>query len=138
VYFLLICRFLSNKLLYHRETGTLEEICKVSTTFLLVNENNIFPMMTIRNKGGLTRSWRKLVSNYQLNAQFLYSVTIFMLHYNPQHFSSCTMLIFRRTNCIITASGIVTFCKQLYSMPVESCPPEDKHSTARNMLRIRM
>jgi len=31
-----------------------------------------------------------------------------MLHYNPQHVLSSTMLIFRRTNCIITASGIVT------------------------------
>jgi len=43
-----------------------------------------------------------------------------MLHYNPQHVSSSTLLIVRRTNCIITASGIVTLCKQLYSMPVES------------------
>ena len=43
-----------------------------------------------------------------------------MLHYNPQHVSSSTLLIFRRTNCIITASGIVTLCKRLYSMPVES------------------
>jgi len=59
-------------------------------------------------------------------------------------------------NCITTASGIVTLCKQPYSMPVESsvlygrlqrvtipdtviiqfCPPEDERSTARNMLRI--
>ena len=30
------------------------------------------------------------------------------------------MPIFRRTNCIFTASGIVTLCKQLYSMPDES------------------
>ena len=30
------------------------------------------------------------------------------------------MPIFRRTNCIITASGIVTLCKRLYSMPDES------------------
>jgi len=30
------------------------------------------------------------------------------------------LLIFRRTNCIITASGIVTLCKRPYSMPVES------------------
>jgi hypothetical protein len=30
------------------------------------------------------------------------------------------MRIFRRTNCIITASGIVTLCKRLYSMSVES------------------
>jgi len=43
-----------------------------------------------------------------------------MLHYNPQHVSSNTILIFRRTNCIITASGIVTVCKRPYSMPVES------------------
>jgi hypothetical protein len=50
-------------------------------------------------------------SSYQLNAHFLYSVTIYLLHYNPQHVSSNTLLIFRRTNCIITAFGIVTLCK---------------------------
>ena len=33
-----------------------------------------------------------------------------MLHFNPQHVSSSTLLIFRRTNCIITASGIATIC----------------------------
>jgi len=75
------------------------------------------------------------------------------------------MFIFRRTNCITAASSIVTLCKQLYSMPGESglqstlnwhtvwpftesddtrccsdtiCPPEDEHSTARNMSRIIM
>jgi len=59
----------------------------------------------------------------------------------------------RRTNCITTASGIVTLCKQPYSMQVESglqftegddtrgcgdtiCPPEDEQRAARNMLRI--
>ena len=31
-----------------------------------------------------------------------------MLHYTPQHVSSSTLLIIRRTNCITTASGIVT------------------------------
>ena len=31
-----------------------------------------------------------------------------MLHYDPQHVSSSTLFIFRRTNCITTASGIVT------------------------------
>jgi len=30
------------------------------------------------------------------------------------------MPIFRRTNCIITASGIVTLCTVQYSMPNES------------------
>jgi len=77
------------------------------------------------------------------------------------------MLIFRRTNCIITASGIVTLCQRPYSTPVESglqsalnrqtvrpltesddtrccnntctiCPPEHEHSTSRNMSRIIM
>ena len=92
-----------------------------------------------------------------------------MLHYNPRHVSSINMPIFRgRTNCIITASGIVTLCKRLYSMPDESrlqsrqsalirhtvqpftesddtrccdntiCPPEDGHVDARNMSRIVM
>ena len=43
-----------------------------------------------------------------------------MLHYNPEHVSSSTTLIIRRTNCITAASGIVTVCKQPYSMPFES------------------
>ena len=43
-----------------------------------------------------------------------------MLHYAPQHVSSSTLLILRWTNCITTASGIVTLCKQPYSMRVES------------------
>jgi hypothetical protein len=43
-----------------------------------------------------------------------------MLHYNPRHVSSINMPIFRRTNCIITASGIVTLCKRLYGAPDES------------------
>ena len=85
-----------------------------------------------------------------------------MLHYAPQHVSSSKLLILRRTNCITTASGIVTLCKQPYSMQVESglqsalhprtarlltegddtrgCgdtigPPEDEQRAARNMLR---
>ena len=85
-----------------------------------------------------------------------------MLHYAPQHVSSSTLLIMRRTNCITTASSIVTLCKQPYSMQVESglqsvlhphtvqllvksddtrgCgdtigPPKDEQRAARNMLR---
>ena len=41
-----------------------------------------------------------------------------MLHYAPQHVTSSTLLILRRTNCITTASGIVTLCKQPYSTRV--------------------
>jgi hypothetical protein len=64
-----------------------------------------------------------IVQNYfnnQLNAQFIYSIAICMLHYNPRHVSSINIPIFRKTNCIITASGIVTLCKRLYSMPQEN------------------
>ena len=43
-----------------------------------------------------------------------------MLHYNPRQVSSINMPIFRRKNCIITASGIVTLCKRLHIVPVES------------------
>jgi hypothetical protein len=69
------------------------------------------------------------------------------------------MPIFRRTNYIITASGIVTLCKRLYSMLDESaliqhtvqpftesddtrccdntiCPTEDGRVNARNVSRI--
>ena len=88
-----------------------------------------------------------------------------MLHYDLQHVSSSSLLILRRTNFITTASGIVTLCKQPYSMPVESglqsalnwhtvrlftkcddtrgcsnvrtiCPPEDEQGAARNMLKF--
>ena len=85
-----------------------------------------------------------------------------MLRHAPQHVSSSTLLIIRRTNCITTASGIVTLCKQPYSTRVESglqsalhprtvrlftegddtrgCgdtigPPDDEQRAARNMLR---
>ena len=53
-------------------------------------------------------------SKYQLSAQFFYSSTIYMLHYTPQHVSSSTLLIIRRTNCITTASGIVTLYTAAY------------------------
>ena len=76
----------------------------------------------------------------------LKSKTICMLHYNPRHVSSINMPIFRRTNCIITASGIVTLCKRLCSTESDDnrccdntiCPPEDGHVNARNMSKIVM
>jgi len=88
-----------------------------------------------------------------------------MLQYDPQNVSSSTLLILRWTDCITTASGIVTLCKQPYNMQVESglqsalnlhtvrlftesddtrgcsntiCPPEDEQGAARNILRIVM
>ena len=93
---------------------------------------------------------------------FLYSLTVCLLHYYPRHVSSINMPIFRRKNCIHTASGIFAPCKRLHSTLVErgqsalnQCtvqtftesedtrccvntifPPEDGHVNARNMSRI--
>ena len=85
-----------------------------------------------------------------------------MLRYAPHHVLGSTLLILSSTNCITTASGIVTLCKQPYSMQVESglqyahhprtirlltegddtrgCgdkigPPDGEQRAARNMLR---
>ena len=95
---------------------------------------------------------------------FLYSLTICLLHYYPRHISSINMPIFRRKYCIHSASGIFALCKGLPSTLVESgesalnqctgltfaesedtrcCvntifPPEDGHVNARNMSRIIM
>ena len=77
-----------------------------------------------------------------------------MLHYTPQHVSSSTLLINRRTDFITTASGIVTLCKQSALHPrtvrlltegddnrgcgVTIGPPDDEQRAARNMLRSVM
>ena len=59
------------------------------------------------------------LSKYQLRAHSL-NIQQYKLHYTPQHVSSSTLLIIRRTNCITTASGIVTLCKQPYIIQMES------------------
>ena len=71
-----------------------------------------------------------------------------MLQYKPRHVSSINMPIFWRTNCIITASGIVTLIRHTAQPFTESddnrccdntiCPPEDGHVNVRNMSRIVM
>ena len=85
----------------------------------------VFNFWTLRD--GTDRLCQNL-TNYQsdlfhlptLMHNFFYSLPICMLHYNPRHVSSINMPIFRRTNCFITASGIVTLCTVQYSMPDES------------------
>ena len=59
-----------------------------------------------------------LISFTNFNVQFIYSLTICILHYNPRHVSSIKMPIFRRKNFIIIAFRIVTLC--MYSMQDES------------------
>ena len=51
---------------------------------------------------------------------FLYSLTICLLHYYPRHVSNINMPLFRRKNCIHTASGIFALRKRLPSTLVES------------------
>ena len=105
----------------------------------------------------------KLFHQPILRHNFLYSLTICLLHYYPRHVSGINMPIFRRKNCIHRASGIFALCKCLHSTLGESglqsslnqftvqtftesedtrgCmnkifPPEDGHVNARNMSRI--
>ena len=72
-----------------------------------------------------------------------------MLHYDPQHVSSSTLLIIRRTNCITTASGVVRLralnlqTVRLFTEGDDTrgcgdkiCPPEDEQGAVRNTLRI--
>ena len=49
----------------------------------------------------------ELVHQPTLMHNFLYSLTICLLHYYPRHVSDINMPIFRRKNCIDTASGIL-------------------------------
>jgi len=62
-----------------------------------------------------------------------------MLNYNPRYVSTINMPIFRRINCIITASGIVTlYTVQPFTESDDTrycdntiCPPEDGHVNAQ-------
>ena len=64
----------------------------------------------------------KLFHQLTLMYNFLYSLTICLLHCYPRHVSSINMPIFRRTSCIHTASGIFAVCKRLHSTLVQSGP----------------
>ena len=71
----------------------------------------------------LTVKWltfQRLISITNLMHKFFYSITICVLHYDPRHVSSINMPIFRRTNYIHTASGIVALRKRLQSKQAES------------------
>ena len=109
--------------------------------------------------GMQTTSFIELFHEPTLMHNFLYLLTICLLHYYPRHVSSINMPIFRRKNCIHTASGIFALCKRQHSKLVESglnqctvqtftesenkrcCvntifPPWEGHVNARNMSRI--
>ena len=71
---------------------------------------------------------------------FLYSLTICLLHYCPRHVSNINMPIFRRKNCIHTASGIFALCKRLHSTLVESgllCSPLSTSPQYKSSLKYR-
>ena len=68
---------------------------------------------------------------------FLYSLTICLLHYYPRHVSSINIPILQKEKFIHTASGTFALCKRLHSTLVESgLTPEDGHVNVRNMSRI--
>jgi hypothetical protein len=89
--------------------------CPIGVTHKSTATGRIVMKFDTWSCGKLPKQFR-LVSSYQLNAHFLYSITIYMLHYNPRHVSSSSLLILRRTNCIITAPGIVTVCITIYML----------------------
>ena len=57
----------------------------------------------------------ELFNQPTLMHNFLYSLTICLLHYYPRHVSSINIPIFKRKNCIHTASGTFALCKHLPS-----------------------
>ena len=103
-------------------------------------------------RGDLTLNSIELFHQPILMHNSLYSLTICLLHYYPRHVSSISMPIFRRKNCIHTASGNFALCKRLHSTQctvqtftesedTRCCvntifPPEDGHVNAWNMSRI--
>ena len=89
-------------------------LCRIFGKYTRLRDSRNFKIKQLRTKV------YKLISFANFNAQFLYSLTICMLHYNPRHVSNINMPIFRRTNCIITTFGIVTLCRVHYGMPDES------------------
>ena len=65
-------------------------------------------------------SWWELFHQPTLMHNFLYSLTICLLHYYPRHVSSINTPIFRRKNCIHTASVTFALRKRLHSTLAES------------------
>ena len=73
-----------------------------------------------KNSSIINTDLAELFQQPTLMHNFLYSLTICSLHYYPRHVSSINMPIFRRKNCLHTASGIFALCKRLHSTLVES------------------
>ena len=65
---------------------------------------------------------------------FLYSLTICLLHYFSRNVSSINMPIFRRKNCIHTASGIFALCKRMHSTPIENILLMNKENCALKLV----
>jgi len=111
------------------------------------------------NVNGIPQYWRTVLYAFQ-NTNLMHNS--FILQQCICYTTLLNMFRAARTNCITTASGIVTLCKQPYSMQVESelqsalhphivrlltegddtrgCgdtigPPGDEQRAARNMLR---
>ena len=88
----------------------------VHTSFILLRYTgicyitipNMFRAVPCLSSGGQIVLLHPLVSSLSVNSRRVRRWRV-----------DCIPLIFRRTNCIITSSGIVTLCKQPYSMPVE-------------------
>ena len=54
----------------------------------------------------------RFFSSYQLNTHYIYSITIYeyMLHYNPQHVSTSTLLIFKTSGLLKMSKVLLETC----------------------------
>ena len=73
----------------------------------------MFRAIPCSSSGGLIVLLQHLASSLSISSYSVHRL-------RADYVSSNTMLIFRRSNCIVTASGIVTLRKQLFSAPVDS------------------
>ena len=86
-----------------------------------VNRNSFEVQFVPRSKHTPSRlwkpvSWLELFHQPTLMHNFPYSLTKCLLHYYPRHVSSINMPIFRRKNCIHTASSplsTIVLCRRL-------------------------
>ena len=89
----------------------------------------------------------RLISFTNFNAQFLYSLTICMLYYNPRQHLVSSLSVQYSTVCRMRAdcSAVCShpaYCTAIYRerryqmLWYTICPPEDGHVNARNTSRI--
>jgi hypothetical protein len=129
------------------------ERVNLDTRFLVLNPSLFLQAIQVDRRiyttSAINKTYGYSYFNYQLNAQFLYSITHVLL-YNSRHVSTNTMFILRRSklyfysiwyrHSAVQCTGALYGRLQRVKIPdavtIQFRPPEDEHSIARNMSRI--